>query len=657
MLCPNCHRQLARAAVCGTCGTPAPGAAAPFELVLGDGTRVPLVGELRIGRSRASELCLDDPSVSRSHARIRPGDGGAPVLEDVGSSYGTFLDDEPVRAPAALREGAQIRVGNQRIEVRAHRDDAFAGRTIVVPIGASLMLPAVGPASLQPAQTAAGRRPRLRSGYALKRLDASEGNRRWVVRDLHGSGFLRISDNDARLLRLLDGTRSLPDLVGEAENAFGALGAVRLARLLADLGERGMLAGVESSTALDTPAPEGRFRRLLKTRERTIDGIGPLVHRIYRLGGWVLFTRPALALVAALAIGGLGVWVALLAGRYGTPFVVAERLVLGGLVFLVGRGLLVVLHELAHGLALESVGRRVHRAGVKSIFIFPYAFVDTSEVWFEPRRRRLMVSAAGPLSDLALAGLFSILCLTLADGTVRDVTFQVAFAGYVAAFFNLNPFLERDGYHILADRLQMPGLRARAREELRRRLSGAGSGDRDPALVRYALAGLGWSFAAAGIVIVMSLHFQPVMVEYAPAAVVWVVLGTLWAALFVPVVIVVGPPLLARLRGRGRVARSVGCGGRRRRRRRPRDRAPAGRSRLSRGLPPRSGDGLQRGRARRARRVHGAGLRQGAADARDPRVALEPRRGDDGRRPGGSGRVRVRQAHHPGRDRGAWSGA
>jgi len=560
MLCPTCRRQLAQATVCTTCGTPAPGASAPLELVLADGTRVPLVGELTIGRSRGSALWLDDPSVSRSHARIRAGDDGELLLEDAESSYGTFVDDVRVTAPVPLRDGALIRVGNLRLEVQAHRDVFAAGRTIVVPLGASLLLPAAGAASLQPAETVEGRNPRLRSGYALKRLDASEGERRWVVRELRGGSFLRISDSDARLLRLFDGTRSLKDLVGEAESAFGQLGAVRLARLLADLGDRGMLAGVEGGAAAETAAPEGRMKRLFKARERSVDGIGPFVGWIYRHGGWVLFTRPALVAIATLAVVGLGVWVALIVGRYGTPFVVAHRLVLGGLVFFIGRALLVGLHELAHGLAMESVGRRVHRAGVKSIFIFPYAFVDTSEVWFEPRRRRAAVSAAGPLSDLALAGVFSILCLTLAAGTIRDVTFQLAFAGYVAAFFNLNPFLERDGYQILADRLGVPGLRARAREELRRRLSGEGSQDFDRALIRYGVAGLGWSFAAAGIAIVLSLRFEPIMVKYAPPTVVWVVLGTLWAALFVPVLIVVGPPLLARFRGAERMRPSEADG-------------------------------------------------------------------------------------------------
>ena len=549
MLCATCRRRLAPATVCGTCGTPADGAGAPLELVLADGTHVPIVGELTIGRSCASALWLEDPSVSRSHARIRPGENGSPPqLEDAGSSYGTFVDGARVDAPVVLRSGTQIRVGNQRLDVRARRGEHEAGRTIVVPVGASLLLPAAGTASLQQGATGHGQRPRLRSGYALKRLDASEGDQRWVVRDLHGKSFLRLGDTDARLLQALDGTRSLPDLVGEAERAFGTAGVPRLARLLADLGERGMLAGVDSTTGLDTAVPQSRWRRLLRTRELSFDGVGAIFDWIYRHGGWLLFTRPAAVVIAALGLGGLGVFATLVVGRYGTPFVVAHRLVVGGLVFLAGRALLVTLHELTHGLAMESVGRRVQRAGFKLILIFPYAFVDTSEVWFEPRRRRALVTAAGPIADFALAGAFSILCLSLAAGTIRDVIFQVAFAGYVAAFFNLNPFLERDGYHLLADRLGVPRLRARAREQLRARLSGTAAGHADPALTRYGVAGLGWSLAAAAIAIVFSLRFQPAMVQHAPAAAVWAVLATLWAALFVPVVVVVAPPLLARLR-------------------------------------------------------------------------------------------------------------
>ena len=58
---------------------------------------------------------------------------------------------------------------------------------------------------------------------------------------------------------------------------------------------------------------------------------------------------------------------------------------------------------------------------------------------------------------------------------MRDIFFNLAFAAYVGGFFNLNPFIERDGYHILVDVLREPGLRRRAKEQLARRLRGEGA--------------------------------------------------------------------------------------------------------------------------------------------------------------------------------------
>ena len=78
--------------------------------------------------------------------------------------------------------------------------------------------------------------------------------------------------------------------------------------------------------------------------------------------------------------------------------------------------------------------------------------------------------------------------------TRSDVFFQLAFGAYVGAFFNLNPFLDRDGYQILVDWLREPGLRQRARQQFARKLSGAAPDEEtSPVLARYALAGVLWS--------------------------------------------------------------------------------------------------------------------------------------------------------------------
>ena len=133
---------------------------------------------------------------------------------------------------------------------------------------------------------------------------------------------------------------------------------------------------------------------------------------------------------------------------------------------------------------------------------------------------------------------------------MRDIFFQFAFAGYVGAFFNLNPFIERDGYHILVDVLREPGLRRRAREQFDRRLAGRGSSEDSPVLGRYAVWGLAWSAAAGAFAVVFSMRYLPLMEEVAPRPVVWTVLATLWVAFFTPVLFVVGKPLIDRVRGR-----------------------------------------------------------------------------------------------------------
>jgi pSer/pThr/pTyr-binding forkhead associated (FHA) protein/Zn-dependent protease len=509
-----------------------------LELVLADRTRVPLVDDMTIGRAPGSTVRLDDPAVSRRQARISVA-GGEVLLEDAGSSYGTWLDGRRLDGREPLRDGSRIRIGDLELVVERHRDEGEAGRTVVVPAESSLAAPVTG---------SFGTHPKVRSGYALKRLEASEGKRRWILRDLESDRFLRMSDADAKLLALLDGRHSLADLVREAEQGGAEAGPARLARLLSELADRGLLAGVAGA---ETAGPaHGFVQRLAVPREKTWAGAGRVFDRMYRHGGSRLFTRPALAAIAVLAIAGLAVFPYLVVGRYGTPFVVAQKVGVGALIFLVGRLAVVVVHETAHGLTMASYGRRVRRAGLKVLLIFPYAFVDTSEAWFEPRRRRIAISAAGPTSDLTLGALFSLGCLALPAGAIRDILFQLAFAAYVGAFFNLNPFVERDGYQILVDVLGEPGLRRRAREQLFRRLSGRGQAGDSRLLARYAAAGVAWSLVAACFAAGLSLRYESRLADIASAPVVWAVLAVLWVGFFLPVIAVVARPLRERRRSR-----------------------------------------------------------------------------------------------------------
>jgi putative peptide zinc metalloprotease protein len=544
VLCPHCHRQLdAGRSACPSCGKAIAGRSSAFELLAPDGARIPLSRSLTLGRDSENDITLSDPSVSRRHARVRLADG-VPMLEDAGSSHGTFLDGRRIESESELRAGSLIQLGDIPLRVVPADDTGAAGRTLVVPAGSSF-------AALQvPVDAAASGeislRPRVRSGWALKRLEVEEGAERYVLRDLRGGSFVRLSEAEAELFRLLDGQHTVPALVALAEERFGSAGPATLARLLADLAERGLLHGSEGAAARDPEQPRpGLLRRLVRPRVWASESFGGFVERLYARGAWVLFLRPVVIALVALGVAGVAAFSYLVARRYGTPFVVASHLGIGAVVFVTGRLALVTLHELAHGLACASYGRRVARAGIKLVLVFPYAFVDTSEAWFEPRRRRIAISAAGPISDFAVGGTFALASLLSGRGALRDIEFQVALGGYLAALFNLSPMLDRDGYHILIDLARQPNLRARARAWLAARISGR-QADGARALVIFSAATILWSIVTALFALAMTLRYYDVMLHFAPRELVWGLLGSFFMVLLIPLFVMIGAPLLHR---------------------------------------------------------------------------------------------------------------
>jgi putative peptide zinc metalloprotease protein len=274
---------------------------------------------------------------------------------------------------------------------------------------------------------------------------------------------------------------------------------------------------------------------LFRPRHWASRSAGNFFEWVYRHGGFALFTRTAYVLLTTIAVAGLGAFVYLVANQYGTPFVVAARVGLGAVVFIIGRALVVCLHELAHGLTVASFGRRVPRAGLKWLLVFPYAFVDTSEAWFEPRRRRLAISGAGPASDLVVGGAAALVAVTLSAGTYRDIVFQLALAAYIGALYNLNPVLDRDGYHMLVDILRQPDLRARARAWLLTTLAGRRGAPGQPAAVAlYGIAGVLWSILTIVLTVLLSTSYYAHLTAVAPRGIVWLVLGLFYLLLLAP---------------------------------------------------------------------------------------------------------------------------
>ncbi|MFI6933658.1 FHA domain-containing protein [Streptomyces sp. NPDC050287] len=96
---------------------------APTKLVVTEGTltgtTVALQGQtITLGRAHDSTIVLDDDYASSRHARIYPDRDGQWIVEDLGSTNGTYLDRTRLTTPTPIAPGAPIRIGKTVIELR-----------------------------------------------------------------------------------------------------------------------------------------------------------------------------------------------------------------------------------------------------------------------------------------------------------------------------------------------------------------------------------------------------------------------------------------------------------------------------------------------------------------------------------------------------------
>lgn len=64
-----------------------------------------------IGRAVENQIVITSKRVSREHVRLRR-DGWRTILEDLGSTNGSYLNDARVESPTPLRDGDHIKVGD-----------------------------------------------------------------------------------------------------------------------------------------------------------------------------------------------------------------------------------------------------------------------------------------------------------------------------------------------------------------------------------------------------------------------------------------------------------------------------------------------------------------------------------------------------------------
>lgn len=122
------------------------------------------------------------------------------------------------------------------------------------------------------------------------------------------------------------------------------------------------------------------------------------------------------------------------------------------------------IHELSHALAVRRFGGEVHEVGLSLMFLTPAPYVDASAAnSFVRRSHRVVVSAAGIMTELLIAAFAAAVWLAVQPGVVRDLALATLLICSVSTLlFNGNPLLRLDGYYVLSDALDLPNLAARS---------------------------------------------------------------------------------------------------------------------------------------------------------------------------------------------------
>lgn len=504
MLCSACHiHTRSDFPFCLRCGTARKGVSiagfAPSELhpLEAPDVNFPLGKRcVTIGRNEDNDLVIDDGRVSRYHARIwRESDGYR--LEDLDSMNGTFVNEEPLRgAGRRLNDGDTLRFGQAGIRFEQPRTALTGSRTVISPEKTTMLSGAVAglhegggrPGEIAPLE----QRPRRRSGWALKLAPSSGGELRYVLRNSRTGQFLQLTERDRFLWDRLDGEHTVRDLLFAYAQEYGQLALPRIQQLLAQLAAAGLLSGLQTAPGQQRVGLLRRigrgFIRVMLRMEVSVSGIDRFLERLYTGIGWLAFTRAGLFVIWGLIVAGIFAFAE--ASKSQQLFNVAGAGVWGIIAALAGYMIALTFHEAAHALAVKSYGRTVRRGGLMFMMGMPYAFVDTTEMWFEGRWARIVVSAAGPVSTAALAGAVSLGAATAPGTVIPGVLFQIAFGLYFNTLINLNPLVPLDGYYVLSDWVQMPRLREEAGRYFRRGLwrdlrHGARPGGKQLALAVY----------------------------------------------------------------------------------------------------------------------------------------------------------------------------
>jgi len=360
-------------------------------------------------------------------------------------------------------------------------------------------------------------KPQLKSGAEEACFADRQGQEYFVVKAPDGTGYIKLGLKDYFLYSSFTGRKTIQEILVDYFRKFGSLAFSRIGTLYQELFTGGFLVQKPSNyyknlaQRIRHQKPLIKILDLIKNlpqRQWPIPEFDRLVSMLYRVGFKYFFSLPVKMISGLVILAGLASFAVLVkGGQYSV--LKSSGSYLAGLVILVLLNYLAVIsHEMSHALACKHYKRKVNSGGTILYMGFPAFYVDTTDAWLLPKGQRLAISLVGPYTQAFLAGAASLLAVLMPGFFLNPLLYKFAFLSFVSVFANFNPSLELDGYYMLVDWLELPGLKTKAaqfvRNDLKAKLRSRSKFTREEKI--YAGFKL-WSYAWSAFALAIAMYF------------------------------------------------------------------------------------------------------------------------------------------------------
>ncbi len=307
--------------------------------------------------------------------------------------------------------------------------------------------------------------------YELARQPASiQGTPAYVLKNRRTEDYLMLTEPEKFLWEQMDGHASLQEIATAYVLRYGAFDFEAIPTLIAKLRRAELLTMRPASRLREVLARNQRnpaaraaetvlhaLEKLTVTSRRSHD----VFERVYRYGGFVLFSPLAVIVLAVLIVLAAKSAIELWSDTGDVTKGFAGHALVAILLVKLCFWLTVVTHQLVHALACVHYKRRVREFGFTMLHGFiPTFYADVTDIFMASRRARIVNALSGPLVHLFLGSLYLWTASFPGPGLLKAFLAASAILQLQSFFISLYPFcfLEMDGYHILVDVIGFPTL-------------------------------------------------------------------------------------------------------------------------------------------------------------------------------------------------------